>query len=334
MQEEIGVGVVGYGRAGAGHMRAAQRAAGARLIGVAESSPERRAEVGKHFDCLTVADYRELLDRRDVQIITIALPHWLHEQAAVDAARAGKHILIEKPLAMEPEECDRINVAVAQNGVKLMVGHSQHYSPFNRLAKQHLEAGDVGELIFQTVNWYKPLGLASRPAWGMDRAKGGGMLQMNGAHMIDACRWFAGQPIVAVSGRVSNDVFGDRVKADDSFLGQLRFADGKLAGLAHVAYERGVETYQHDVVCTRGQMKVASYPPNAGFWLGRDGAYESVAADNQRGQGFANELEDLIDAIRRDAPVPVDGAYGREIVAAMAALEESTRTGREVTLGR
>lgn len=332
MQSEIGVGVVGYGRAGAGHMRAAQRSAGAKLIGVAERSAERRAEVGKNFDCLAVSDYGELLQRDDIQIITIALPHWLHEQAAVDAAAAGKHILIEKPLAMEPNECDRINAAVARYGVKLMVGHSQHYSPFNLLARQYLQAGEIGDLIFQTVNWYKPLGLAGRPAWGMDRAKGGGMLQMNGAHMIDVCRWFAGQPIVAVSGRVSNDVFGERVQADDSFLGQLRFADGKLAGLAHVAYENGVETYQHDLIGSRGQMKVASYPPNPGLWLGRNGAYEAVTADRQRGQGFANELEDLIDAIRRDSAVPVDGAYGREIVAAMAALEESTRTGREVTL--
>lgn len=331
-EKVIGVGVVGYGRAGVSHMRAAQRTAGARLIGVAESSPERRAEVGKNFDCLAVADYHDLLKRDDVQVITIALPHWLHEQAAVDAANAGKHILIEKPLAMEVDECDRINAAVAKNGVKLMVGHSQHYSPFNKLARERIQAGDIGDLIFQTVNWYKPLGLASRPAWGMDRSRGGGMLQMNGAHMIDACRWFAGKPIVAVSGRVTNDVFGDRVKADDSFLGQLRFADGKLASLAHVAYEQGVEVYQHDVIGTRGQMKVASYPPNPGLWINRDGAYEAVAAESRRGQGFANELEDLIDAIRRNVPVPVDGAYGREIVAVMAALEASTRLGREVTL--
>ena len=332
MEEDLGIGVVGYGRAGVSHMRAAQRAAGARLVGVAESSADRRAEVSKNFDCLTVADYRELLDRADVQIITIALPHWLHERAAVDAANAGKHILIEKPLAMEPDECDRINDAAARNGVKLMVGHSQHYSPFNLLARQRLQAGEIGDLIFQTVNWYKPLGLTSRPAWGMDRSKGGGMLQMNGAHMIDVCRWLADQPIVAVSGRVNNDVFGDRVKADDSFLAQLRFANGKLAGLAHVAYENGVEMYQHDVIGSRGQMRIASYPPNAGFWQSKDGAYEQVTAEGQRGQGFANELEDFIDTIRRDAPVPVDGAYGREIVAAMSALEESTRTGQEVHL--
>jgi len=332
MQGDIGVGVVGYGRAGGGHMRAAERAAGARLVGVAETSAERRAEVAKNYACLTVADYHELLDRDDIQVITIALPHWLHEQAAVDAANAKKHILIEKPMAMEPEECDRINAAVAKNGVKLMVGHSQHYSQFNLLARQHLQAGEIGELIFQTINWYKPLGLASRPAWGMDRSKGGGMLQMNGAHMIDVCRWFAGQPIVAVSGRVANDVFGDRVRADDSFLGQLRFADGKLAALAHVAYENGVETYQHDVVGSRGQMKVASYPPNPGLWLSRNGAYEAIGGERTRGQGFANELEDLIDAITRDAPVPVDGAYGREIVAAMSALEASTKSGREVML--
>ncbi len=330
MQGELGVGVVGYGRAGVGHMRAAQRADGGSLIGVAESSAERRAEAAKQFDCAIVADYHELLRRDDVHVITICLPHWLHEQVAVDAAKAGKHILLEKPMAMETDECDRINDVVAKQGVKLMVGHSQHYSPFNLAAKERIDAGDIGPIVFQTLNWYKPLGLAQRPAWGMDRSKGGGMLQMNGAHMIDACRWLAGQPVTAVAGRVANDVFGDRVKADDSMLGLLRFADGHYASVAHVAYEQGVEHYQHDIVGTRGQLRVASYQPNPGLWIARDGSFEKVEMASHRGQGFANELVDLINAVRDDRPTPIDGQYGREIVAAMTALEESTRTGHEV----
>jgi predicted dehydrogenase len=267
-----------------------------------------------------------------VDIVTVCLPHWLHERVAVDAARAGKHILIEKPLAMQPDECDRINEAVAAAGVKMMVGHSQHYSPFNILAKQHLTQGIIGSLVFQTVYWVKPLALAGRPAWGMDRTKGGGMLQMNGAHMIDTCRWLADSPIVIAGGRVTNDIFSSRVQADDSFIGTLRFANGHVANIAHAAYETGVEEYRHDVVGTAGQLRIASYPPNPGLWVGKDNTWTAVEVEGGRGNWFATELEDFINCVQTDRPVPIDGAYGREIVAAMAALEESTRTGHEVRL--
>ncbi|MCL4508267.1 MAG: Gfo/Idh/MocA family oxidoreductase [Chloroflexi bacterium] len=332
MVQTLGVAVVGYGRVGGAHMRSAQQIPGTRLVGLAEVLPVRRQEAAKQFDCLVVEDYHDLLGRDDVHIVTIALPHWLHERVAVDAARAGKHLLVEKPLAMEPDECDRINAAVAAAGTKLMVAHSQHYNPFNQTAKALIEEGAIGQIVFQTVTWYKPLGLALRPPWGMDRSKGGGMLQMNGAHMIDVCRWFEGVPIVSVSGRVGNDVFGDCVKADDSFVGILRFADSKVTSIAHVAYEEGVETYIHDVIGTRGQLRVASYPPAPGLWINHGSVLEAIPPRGSHSRGLQGELQDLVTCLRENREVPITGAYGREIVAAMSALEASTREQREVPL--
>ncbi|MCL5946474.1 MAG: Gfo/Idh/MocA family oxidoreductase [Chloroflexi bacterium] len=332
MSEEYGVAVIGYGRAGGAHIRAAQQTYGARLVGLAEVSVGRREEAAKQFDCLIVEDYHDLLRRSDVHIVAIALPHWLHERVAIEAAQAGKHLLIEKPLAMEPEECDRINAAVEAAGTTLMVAHSQHYNPFNQTAHQLIEEGAIGDVVFQTVNWYKPLGLASRPPWGMDRSKGGGMLQMNGAHVIDVCRWFANSPILSVSGHAGNDVFGDRVKADDSFAGIIRFRNGRVAAIAHVAYEEGVETYVHDVIGTRGQLRVASYPPVPGLWINRNGAFEAVSPQASGSKGITGELQDLVACLRERRPVPIPGTYGREIVAAMSALERSSRELREVPL--
>ncbi len=332
MSAEYGVAVIGYGRVGGAHIRAAQQTRGAQLVGLAEVSASRREEAAKQFDCLIVEDYHDLLRRSDVDIVVIALPHWLHERVAIEAAQAGKHLLIEKPLAMEPEECDRINAAVEAAGTTLMVAHSQHYNPFNQTAHQLIEEGVIGDIVFQTVNWYKPLGLASRPPWGIDRSKGGGMLQMNGAHMIDVCRWFGNSPILSVSGHVGNEVFGDRIKADDSFAGIIRFRNGRVATIAHVAYEEGVETYVHDVIGTRGQLRVASYPPTPGLWINRNGAFEAVSPQASGSKGIAGELQDLVTCLRERQPVPIPGSYGREIVAAMSALERSSRELREVAL--
>jgi predicted dehydrogenase len=330
--DKLGVGIIGFGRVGHGHVRAAQNVPDVRLVAVAELDEQRRRMAAEIGCCETVADYRALLDRPDVHIVMIGLPHWLHERVALDAAQAGKHIFVEKPMAMEVDECDRMIEATRRAGVKLMVGHSQHYNAYNRLAKQLIDSGELGELVYMTLHWSKPLGLESRPAWGMDRSKGGGMLQMNGAHMIDVMRWFAGQPIVAVKGRVGNFIFGDRVKADDSFIGLLEFEGGLQATIQHAAYLNGVEHYQHDVVGSRAMLKVASYPPQQGCWVSRKGAWVPLEPPKGQRLGMAGELADLVQAIVDDREPPITGEYGREIVAAMSALEQSTSTGREVRL--
>jgi predicted dehydrogenase len=262
----------------------------------------------------------------------IGLPHWLHEPATVSAAKAGMHIFVEKPMAMEVDQCDRMLAAARQAGVKLMVGHSQHYNPYNRLAKQLIDSGEIGDLVYMTLTWTKPLGLEKRPAWGMDRAKGGGMLQMNGSHMIDVMRWFAGRPLVAVKGRVGNYIFGGSVAADDSFMALLEFEGGLQVTIHHAAYQHGVEQYQHEVVGSRSMLRVSSYPPHQGCWIGRKGAWTPLQPRRDGRDGIAGELADLAEAVLRDREPPITGEYGREIVAAMSALEESTHTGREVRL--
>lgn len=323
---ELGVGVIGFGRVGGGHMTAAQRVAETTLVGMSDVAPERVKLATERFGCLGYPDYHDLLKRDDVQIVMIGLPHFLHVTVAEEAANAGKHMFVEKPMAMDVDECDRMIAACEKNHVKLMVGHSQHYNGWNLAAKRLIDSGEIGDVIFLTDSWYKPLGLESRPAWGMDRARGGGMLQMNGAHMIDRLRWFAGKKIVAVRGRVGNDIF--RVQADDNFIGILEFDGGMLATIQHAAYLHGAEHYEAEVVGTRGMLKVAPYAPNTGLWLGRDGSYQLLEAD--AGDGMNGELRDLARAILDDGPPAIDGAYGREIVQAMSALEESTRTGRDV----
>ena len=325
---KLGVGVIGFGRVGGGHMTAAQRAPETQLIAVSEVVPERLKLATERFGCLGYADYRNLLERDDIQIVMIGLPHFLHVTVAEEAAAAGKHIFVEKPMAMDVAECDRMIEACRTHHVKLMVGHSQHYNGFNLAAKRLMDAGEIGDLLFMTDSWYKPLGLEKRPAWGMDRTRGGGMLQMNGAHMIDRLRWFAAQKIVAVRARVGNEIF--RVRADDNFIGVLEFESGMLATVQHAAYLHGAEHYEAEVIGTSGMIKVAPYAPNTGVWLGKDGSYQQFEPD--QATGMTGELSDLAKAVNEGTDPPIDGAYGREVVQIMCAMEESTRSRHEVRL--
>ena len=138
----LGAAVLGLGRIGPSHARNVAKAPGVELRAVAESEETKLGGVLADFpDIAGYADYRDALARDDVQVVVICLPHWLHEQAAVDAANAGKHILIEKPLADSVAECDRIIEAVQRNGVTMMPAHTQRYYPIVRKTQ---DQGDPG----------------------------------------------------------------------------------------------------------------------------------------------------------------------------------------------
>ena len=143
----IGVAVLGLGRIGPAHARAVSEAAGARLVAIADVDEQKRtATLAEHPGVDGVADYRDALARADVQAVLIALPHWLHAQAAIDAANAGKHILIEKPMATSVEECDAMLAAARANDVQIMIGHTQHVSPVGMAVKAALAEGRIGDL--------------------------------------------------------------------------------------------------------------------------------------------------------------------------------------------
>lgn len=144
----LGAAVLGLGRIGPMHARVVAASAGAELRAVADGD---EVKLGALLDDMPEVaghgDHRDALARDDVDIAVICLPHWLHEDAALAAAEAGKHILIEKPLADSVAACDRIIAAAERKGVVLMPAHTQRYYPVVAKAKEVLDSGEVGDLI-------------------------------------------------------------------------------------------------------------------------------------------------------------------------------------------
>ncbi len=126
----VGVAVLGTGRIGGSYIDVVNQTPGAELIVVAEQRPEAAAQwEDKYPDVTFVTDYKAVLERDDVDIVIGTLPHWLHYQAGLDAANAGKHVFMEKPLALSSVEGREMIDAAAANGVKLMTAHTQRYYP-------------------------------------------------------------------------------------------------------------------------------------------------------------------------------------------------------------
>jgi predicted dehydrogenase len=326
----IGVAVLGLGRIGPAHARAVSQTAGARLVAIADVDDARRtATLAEHPGAIGLKDYRDALARDDVQAVLIALPHWLHAQAAIDAATAGKHIMIEKPMACSVAECDAMLDAARQTRVRLMVGHTQHVSAVGRTVKQALAERRIGDLIMGVDQWNKPYNPESRPAWMMDRARGGGMQLMDGVHLIDRMLWQVDSRPVAVKAMMRAATH-PTYPCDDTSQALVQFENGVVVTISRIAYRTGVVQYGGDYWGTDGQLKFREpygRTGEHGVWIGREERWEPLPLAETN--GLATQFDGFIDALIRNVEVPVPGEYGRLVMAVSDAMERSAASGRE-----
>jgi phthalate 4,5-cis-dihydrodiol dehydrogenase len=324
-EPDLGVAIFGAGRAGHGHARAIAQTDGAHLVAIFDADAERAAAFAETHGCQASTSSQAVLERADVQLVMVALPNFLHERATVEAASAGKHVFLEKPMADTLEECDRMLDAVERGGVQLLVAHSQRYFASTVRARQLLDSGDLGQPVFATDTWYKPFGAENRLPWFLDRKTGGGMWLMNGAHMVDRTCWVLDTEVESVRAWIGSPFH--QLPVDDANMVFLTLRNGLHATIVHAGYRaRGVEKCEVEVTCTNGMLRFDSYSNRVA--VDRDGAYQPIEVE--RVDPFAEELENLIGAIRGTQPLRATPAWGRHIVEVLLAAEESSRTGREI----
>ena len=330
----FGVGIIGASRVSDGHAAAIAAVPETRLIAIAEPVAQRREQFAREHSCSAYASHTELLSDPQVDIVMIGLPHFLHTEVALAACAAGKHIFLEKPMAMTLANCDAIIAATESAGVKLLVGHTEHFLPAGLAARRLIQEGQLGTVVFATDTWYRTFDLANRPPWFLDRAEGGGgMWYMNGVHMLDRLTWLIGSPINAVRAWVSNPMVGQN--ADDTGLAWLDFANGTHATVHHTGYpQEGPERNEVEIIGTQARVRVATRDDR--LWLSEGTQYveQPLSDDRSFAGAFALELTGLVQAIENDTAPPVDGRWGRYIVAVALACEESTRTGEVVPISR
>jgi phthalate 4,5-cis-dihydrodiol dehydrogenase len=333
--QPLGTAVLGLGRVGPGHVRVVASNPRSRLVAIADADAAKLQRTAAAYPgCATYADYRDVLARDDVQAVIICLPHWLHEQSAIDAVRAGKHVLIEKPLATSLEECNRVAEVVNASKVTFTVGHTQHFYPIVAEAKRLLDQERVGRTIMAIDTWYKPHNPEQRPPWLLDRKLGGGMLLMDGTHMIDRLLWHLGGRVVAVKAMNGNPVYPE-IPADDTAMAFLQFDNGVVATISRIAYRTGITQYGADYFGTIGQLKYRlPYGPHGenGLWVGQNEVWEQVEiADNN---SLEAQFDAFIDTVASGGTPAVTVDHGREVIRVMEAIERSGESGREVLLER
>jgi predicted dehydrogenase len=202
--ESFNVAVIGAGAIGLDHLNSFKQHPAARVVALAETSPERGREAAERFNVPTlVTDYRELLARDDVHVVSIALPNYLHASVALDALRAGKHVMLDKPMATNARDAARLVTEAKKRGLLLMVGQNIRFSPEVQTARKLVVDGVLGDVYHAKTAWTRRAGIPRIGSWFTQRKfAGGGCCYDIGVHALDRCLYLLGEfEAAAVSGQ-------------------------------------------------------------------------------------------------------------------------------------
>lgn len=186
-QTSVNVAVIGAGAIGLDHIASFQKHPAARVLAVAENNAERGRDAATRFNVpATVPDYRDVLKRADIDIVSIALPTYLHAEAALDALHAGKHVMIDKPIATSAADAAKILALAKQKKRKVMVGQNQRFAGAAQIVRQQVLEGKLGDVYHARALWQRRSGIPRIGSWFTQKKfAGGGCTYDIGVHALD-----------------------------------------------------------------------------------------------------------------------------------------------------
>ena len=333
--------IIGVGNIAPIHAAAIQGVPDAELVAVATRQEDRgRAFVAEHGGAW-YADYRELLAQARADAVAICTPHDLHAPMTLAAARAGAHVLCEKPLARNTAECDAMIAACEQAGVTLGVTFQGRFEPLSLRLKAALDAGRLGRLLWVSANtlWHRTDGYYRSGPWrGTWAHEGGGVLINQAIHAIDLLIWLAGLPErVTARARTLNHA----IEVEDAALAILDYADGKLGliqatTVAHPGYPERFELFGSagSAVYHKGQARLEWHLLEPAEDYTEEAAVSSGAARPMdiTVAGHTALYNDFVAAIHAQRAPLIDGREGRRSVALVEAIYRSAASGDAVAL--
>ncbi len=345
MPKDLNFAVLGLG-IGMTHCQAVVDAKGARLAAVCDHDKARLHDAVTKFGCEGYSTYADLLKNKDIDAVCIATESGLHATHGIQAARAGKHLLVEKPVDVTPARIRQLREAVKRAGVKCGCVFQSRTEPVNLRLKKAIDSGKLGRLIgvhaqqpwFREQSYYEGPHGAWKGTWKLD---GGGSLMNQGIHTVDLVQWLAG-PVESVCGFIG--VFSHAIEAEDQTVAILRFESGALGTLVTttcaipdqsqrilVYGEKGsftktvyLESFEAGTPKERRQM-MAWYGEKKTSSLGRDPLSVGTA-------GHVRHVEDLVKAIRRDTQPGITIDDATHAVEIAYAIFRSARTRKIVKI--
>jgi phthalate 4,5-cis-dihydrodiol dehydrogenase len=234
MLPKLKIGVAGLGRAFAVMLPTLVRDQRVALVGAADPRAEARAQFEADFQCKVYREVADLCADPNVDAVYVATPHQFHAAHAIAALSAGKHVLVEKPMALSLDECGAMIAAAQKSGKQLVVGHSHSFDPPIALTRKIIDRKAYGAVRMISALDYTDFLYRPRRPEELETAAGGGVFFNQAAHQVDILRLLAGSPLKSV--RCSAGAWDPKRPTEGAYSAHLAFADGAFASAVYSGY--------------------------------------------------------------------------------------------------
>jgi len=343
MSEKIGFGIIGAGMIAELHAKSMQSLENARLVGFYDNYLPSAQKRAAQFNCRAYNTFEDFLADPEIQAVTIATPSGLHGQVAIPAARAGKHILCEKPLEITLDKVDAIIKAAEDNHVLLSPVFQRRFTKPVQLVRDAMRRGRFGRMILAStqMRWFRTAAYYSGSNWrGTWKMDGGGALMNQAIHVVDLLVHINGAPeeVFAFAGTLTHsieveDTLTATVKFRNGSFGTIEVSTSCAPGFAmrmEFSGSEGTVAFENEKI-TRWEFAntapeddeirktVVVHSTHSG-----GGSAPMDISEN----GHANQISDLADAIIHHRPPTLDGHEGRRAIELICGIYESVRTGK------
>jgi predicted dehydrogenase len=335
-----GFGIIGTGTIAAVHADAIATLPGARLSAVTDVAAGAAEAFAAERGCAAEPSLDALLGRRDVEVVCVCVPSGLHAEVGVRAAKAGKHLVVEKPVDVTLDAADRLITAAREAGVALTVMSQHRFDPGVIELKRLIDDGALGALVLgdASTKWYRTQEYYDRAQWRGTWAMDGGSLLNQGVHYVDLLRWCMGPPVevTAVCATLTH-----QIEVEDTSLAIVKFASGAVATItsttaAFPGFPQRLEVTGTEGTVTVEDGQIVRTALRAGDASRSAAPGESAAADPAALDvaSHAAQIADLLASVDEGREPAVSGQSGRDALELVCAVYESSRTGRPVTLSQ
>jgi UDP-N-acetyl-2-amino-2-deoxyglucuronate dehydrogenase len=336
----IRVALAGCGRISRNHFDAIAKIDGLQLAAVCDSAPERATEAGQRFGVPAFESFDEMIASVACDAVSLCTPSGLHPKHGILAARAGKHVICEKPMAITLDDADALVRECDEAGVQLFVVKQNRLNPAIQLLRRAIDRGRFGRIYLAntTVRWTRPQEYYDQAPWRGTWEFDGGAIMNQASHYVDLIQWLVG-PVESVMAKTAT--LARRIEAEDTGIAVLRFRSGALGVIevTMLTYPRNLEG-SITILGERGTVKVGGTAVNrVEQWTfadydDDDKLVESAATNPPTVYGFGHEgyYRNVLAVLRGQAKAETDGRAGRKSLELILGIYESAKTGRDVSL--
>ena len=334
------IALVGCGRISKNHFEAIDKLDGLELVAVCDADPERAKQAGLEWKIPYFTSYERMLAEGNADVVTIATPSGLHPEQGIAAAKTGKHVVMEKPMAISLTAADALVQACDKAGVQLFVVKQNRLNPPVQLLKRAVDRNRFGRIYLAScaVHWARPQEYYDQAPWRGTWEFDGGAFMNQASHYVDLMQWVMG-PVESVMAKTAT--LARRIETEDTGIAILKFRSGALGTIevTMLAYPRNLEG-SLTILGEKGSAKIGGTAVNKiEHWefAEPDDDDKLVEAANTNppnvyGLGHQGYYRNVLSVLRGEAKPDTDGRAGRKSLELILGIYESAKTGREVPL--